>query len=324
VAGPPEDRLFHFGPVVSIELISGKMRYMGYHSINTDIEHYRNIEGRPIDFWLRDGCVYLTPYDDASDKRYSNALKRIECGDVIFAYEGKFRRGYVAAGISLERWDEILYSDNLDLYGKSGEKFFRMRVDWNAEFSCSLDEIQAAGLDRRFGTINRIVDDRLIALLCDKLESVSSVTRRERIEEDRVAEILCDKSISETEKEQLVRARIGQGRFRSAVHKIESSCRLTHISDLAMLRASHIKPWRDSSNFERLDGNNGLLLAPHVDHLFDGGWITFDKSGRLVLSSRLPEGIMRKWNLPESADTGSFNEDQMKYLSYHRDRVFKE
>lgn len=71
-----------------------------------------------------------------------------------------------------------------------------------------------------------------------------------------------------TEKEQLIKARRGQGVFRTRLESIEDSCRLTGATNTRMLVASHIKPWRDCSNVERLDGNNGLLLSPHVDKLF--------------------------------------------------------
>jgi putative restriction endonuclease len=50
------------------------------------------------------------------------------------------------------------------------------------------------------------------------------------------------------------------------------------------LVASHCKPWRDSSNEERINGENGLLLTPTIDHLFDRGFIGFEDNGTLILS----------------------------------------
>jgi hypothetical protein len=73
-----------------------------------------------------------------------------------------------------------------------------------------------------------------------------------------------------TEKEQLVLARRGQGIFRKRLERVEKRCRLTGVDNPRSLIASHIKPWRSSSDTEKLDGYNGLLLAPHVDKLFDG------------------------------------------------------
>ena len=89
------------------------------------------------------------------------------------------------------------------------------------------------------------------------------------------------------------------------------------------LRASHIKPWRVSDDFEKLDGNNGLLLAPHIDHLFDGGWISFSDNGDLLVSSRLSDELLASWQIPAVSNVGAFNESQCQYLGFHREHVFK-
>jgi predicted restriction endonuclease len=89
------------------------------------------------------------------------------------------------------------------------------------------------------------------------------------------------------------------------------------------LRASHIKPWKDSSDQEKIDGNNGLLLSPHVDHLFDRGYITFKDSGDLVVSKELNTVVLDKWSLEKVENVGLFNLKQATYLEFHRDIVFK-
>ncbi len=58
------------------------------------------------------------------------------------------------------------------------------------------------------------------------------------------------------------------------VQALEQRCRITGVDRPEHLRASHSKPWRDSDNAERLDGENGLLLTPSIDHLFDRGFIS--------------------------------------------------
>src|SRR6185503_5041613 len=91
-------------------------------------------------------------------------------------------------------------------------------------------------------------------------------------------------AIPATEREAIITARRGQGLFKQRVMLIENRCRITHVDNAAHLRASHCKPWRDSTNDERLDGENGLLLTPSIDHLFDRGFISFENSGRLIIS----------------------------------------
>ena len=66
--------------------------------------------------------------------------------------------------------------------------------------------------------------------------------------------------------------------------RIETHCRITGVDNPSYLLASHCKPWRDSSNEERLNGANGLLLTSSIDLLFDRGFIGFEDSGNLIIS----------------------------------------
>lgn len=129
--------------------------------------------------------------------------------------------------------------------------------------------------------------------------------------------------IANTQKRQLILARVGQGEFRINVQRIESKCRVTGLTDRDFLIAGHIKPWKDSSNRERLDGHNGFLLSPHVDKLFDRGWISFSDQGRLLVSKKEIYDILKTWVIDSELSVGSFTERQKEYLEYHRAKVFK-
>lgn len=126
-----------------------------------------------------------------------------------------------------------------------------------------------------------------------------------------------------TFRDQIVRARRGQGIFRSNVRQKEYACRVTHVDDEKHLRASHIKPWRDSNDRERLDGSNGLLLAPHVDHLFDGGYISFSSGQGLLVVPEVRHEILDAWGIDEGATIGEFSREQNAYLDYHRSNIFR-
>jgi hypothetical protein len=139
-------------------------------------------------------------------------------------------------------------------------------------------------------------------------------------EESDVKAILNAADLTETEKQQLVQSRRGQGKFRAAVLATEPRCRVTGVDVPELLRASHMKPWRDSDNRERLDGNNGLMLAPHVDLLFDKGLISFSDSGELLVSSKLPLTVLRRWAIDPSMTVGTFAPEQITYLRDHRTR----
>ena len=129
--------------------------------------------------------------------------------------------------------------------------------------------------------------------------------------------------IGPTQKKQLIQARRGQGIFKSNVRLNESKCRVTGVTDLRLLIASHIKPWAESSDQEKLDGCNGLLLSPHVDRLFDRGFITFSNEGTLLVSPKLDPAVMQQWGIKTENNLGSFNGKQCTYLEFHRTEKFK-
>jgi hypothetical protein len=135
-------------------------------------------------------------------------------------------------------------------------------------------------------------------------------------------EIESRKLDGDLEKIQLTKARRGQGIFKANVRLVEKSCRVTGVSNIKHLRASHIKPWSASSNTEKLDGYNGLLLSPHIDHLFDRGFISFKSSGALLISKELNPKVLEQWSI-EGHNVGEFNQLQENYLEYHRDVVFQ-
>jgi len=98
------------------------------------------------------------------------------------------------------------------------------------------------------------------------------------------AEIERNTVLPPTDRIDIIRARRGQGLFKQRVMQIEQRCRITGVTNPVHLIASHCKPWRDSDKAERLNGENGLLLTPSIDHLFDRGFIGFEDSGKLIVS----------------------------------------
>lgn len=132
--------------------------------------------------------------------------------------------------------------------------------------------------------------------------------------------LLNDTNLSETERLNLVKSRIGQGTFRQKLLKYWKVCAATGFKDTSMLVASHIKPWRASSNSERLDPFNGLLLTPNLDKAFDAGFITFESNGHIVLSPLLTEPE----KLGITADIlVKLAEPHEHFMSFHRTIVFR-
>ena len=141
---------------------------------------------------------------------------------------------------------------------------------------------------------------------------------------DDLKKILADGKIGTTEKESLINARIGQGAFRDGVlRRWDQRCAVTGSSTLKAIRASHIKPWSKSSNQERWDPHNGLPLVANLDALFDAGLISFDPSGRLIISSQLDARERMIYGLRGKSLAKTPAPKTAKYLAYHRNRVFR-
>jgi putative restriction endonuclease len=165
----------------------------------------------------------------------------------------------------------------------------------------------------------------LLSLIGTQLDLELDEVQRQSVPASRIESefksLRTNPTINETERRQLVNSRLGQGLFKNNVRLNERGCRVTGVQLLHHLRASHIKPWSVSNNEERLHGCNGLLLAPHVDHLFDRGFISFASNGSLIVSSRMEPEVMSAWSLPMKSVVESFNSDQQHFLDYHREHV---
>ena len=278
--------------------------------------------------------------DGSFNQTYEN-LTSVSSGDLIFSFAGAQIKAigvvedeHVVAtvphefGSVGEQWEKEGYlvkvnwtklnspfrpkdkiNDFLDLLPV---KYSPIKDDGNGNQGCYLASISTELSSSILGFIQQQNKD--IPSLLEELK----LETKENFEEKKII----NDNIPETEKEQLVKARRGQGTYRNRVREIEKECRITGISDLRFLIASHIKPWRDSNNQEKLDGNNGLLLSPHLDKLFDKGWISFSDNGDVLVSTEKIKAVMRSWGITAN-NVGTFNSKQRVYLKYHRNHIFK-
>jgi putative restriction endonuclease len=93
--------------------------------------------------------------------------------------------------------------------------------------------------------------------------------------------------------------------------------------DRRHLRATHIKPWCECDDGEKLDGLNGLLMSPHLAHLFERGYVSFSDAGELLVSQELNPAVLLSWKLELPLNVGAFVPRQCRYLEYHRREVFE-
>jgi hypothetical protein len=299
--------------------------------INTDAGSYKKSypkdkHGSPfLSHWLPDGYAYVTPNadDQKQYKKYDSALAKLVVGDLVFAFENDV--GIVAVGEVLEPADLHEYGGGTLLYPKITEIIKRVKVNWDCSVTLPTHHITAAGSSTRGGSapLWRVKTDKLLRLLQGLLGS-AAYARREAQENAALELILTDTSLTEKDRQALTKARVGQGVFRMRVMQIEQRCRVTGVANPSYLRASHIKPWCRCTGSEHLDGDNGLMLAHHVDYLFDSGLISFTDEGQMLSSRSLDRNVLKAWSIPQSLNVGLFSPAQSAFLAFHRSYVFEQ
>lgn len=141
--------------------------------------------------------------------------------------------------------------------------------------------------------------------------------------ESDIRAVVHDPSLSETTRNALIKARRGQGRFRQGlVNRWDAACAVTGCKQVELLRASHMKPWSVSTNDERLNPDNGLLLSANIDALFDRGLVSFDADGSMLTSDLLHKETVELLNLP-IALRGSLSTSELRFLAHHRSMWFR-
>lgn len=203
---------------------------------------------------------------------------------------------------------------NLWLRGWDGMTVYEYQ--WMIEETCDRDDPQYS----KSKHLNHDIRHGLVELVPPGNIDTQRINKEVLEVENDIKDIINNSTIKETEKAQLVNARVGHGQYRNALLKLWKGCAVTGYKESAMLIASHIKPWSCCNNQERLDQYNGFLLIPTIDRAFDQGYITFSKSGRIVVSPLLHE--------PESLGITEdmyihLHDKNEKYLIYHRENKFK-
>ncbi|MDH5163921.1 HNH endonuclease [Heyndrickxia oleronia] len=182
------------------------------------------------------------------------------------------------------------------------------------EINPSPNQTEKAAISSRLKNYGRFIplDNSQVKILLEKVNPLHTNSFLQ-FQKELESPIVLD----ETEKESVVKARIGQSIFKKALLAAEKKCRLCGVSDERFLVASHIKPWRQSNHKERLDVNNGMLLCPNHDSLFDKGYISFDDQGTILISASINEATRVFLNINRNMKI-SLNTGEQKYMQWHR------
>jgi hypothetical protein len=145
-------------------------------------------------------------------------------------------------------------------------------------------------------------------------------------EQDAVKEIESSADYDDKSKTRLIQSRVGQGKYRQGLLDDMPQCPFTKVNDERLLIASHIKPWIDSSDAEKIDPSNGLALTPTYDALFDKGFIAFEDDGSLVVSPFISPMNQKRLGITDGKNIGLdryLNKKRLSYLEYHRENIYQ-
>jgi putative restriction endonuclease len=137
-----------------------------------------------------------------------------------------------------------------------------------------------------------------------------------------VAEVKMDYGISATEREAIITSRLGQGIYRKKSIELWKTCSVTGFTKQEILIASHIKPWKLSTNVERINPYNSLLLVPHLDKLFDKGYVGFETSGKILLSEKIDIKDWERIGIHSDMSLRNVPDETKKFLDYHCEYIY--
>lgn len=215
------------------------------------------------------------------------------CGDYVTRMKFLAHDYSLDETLTKEKVDEILRQEDLK---RQGRKVYSSKK--------SLSDFRA-GLNMFLGFINSDYHKRITDSIIAEIRSIEK-----------------DNTINATEKDSIVKSRIGQGSFRKDLIEYWHGCAISHCPLTWMLIASHIKPWKDADNQERLDVYNGLLLLPNYDKLFDLGYISFNRNGRIMCSRLLDNFDKDVIGLTNDMNLVKLDMRHLPYLKYHNENCF--
>ena len=264
---------------------------------------------------------------------YAN-LTLVRAGDVIFSYASQ-KVGHIGTAtssyVSATRPPDKGYSDK---HRDWQEKGWRVPVIWEPASRpiSPKQHLEELGpyLGQEHGALRDTGDGKEAMYLSEVPLEIGEILMRllgakkklfPALEESEVELQIQQSELAATEKKALIDARIGQGRFRRDVIKLHKACPITGVANADLLIASHIKAWKsDCTNLERLDPHNGLLLAPHVDKLFDRGFISFSEGGEMLVRDRATKEVLKKWGIPQGKRLPKPSLAQRRYMDFHREK----
>ncbi len=233
---------------------------------------------------------------------------------VLFQYDGMIR----AIGVLID----LGKTPVVDEHGVEYAGYYKFDTDTLEYLDTPIDRHMLKTAYPDFNSFNQSKQTISLEYLDNILELLQNTNFVSLQDDSSIISEIENSRLEGVEKETLVKVRINQGLFRDTLLKKYSKCCLCGVCDSAFLIASHIKPWAASNSKEKLDIENGLLLCPNHDKLFDGGWISFSDDGNIIISAALEQNDKVFMNVREDMRI-VLSEKNKEYLKYHRENIYK-
>ena len=284
--------------------------------------------------WIRTASLeqydVISAFEELDTLYWKKATFGIKTGDTVYIYVGK--------PVSKIMYETICIRDNVmstDPEGQKDIKYWKKDYKPGEAYPCI--ELQLVGINESDDLcIKQLQEKELVegniqgaykeSKYPELFQYTETIFEREKVAEN--TDIIIDEiernispDIEGKERVCLIKARINQSYFRDKLLKKYGKCCLCGVSDSRFLVASHIKPWTSSASNEKVDVENGLLLWPNHDKLFDTGMITFDDNGCIIISEQVSSNDRVFMNLSDRMFISMSNK-MKKYMCYHRNNVF--
>jgi len=253
-------------------------------------------------------------------------VAKVQTGDLIFCYHDNYIRGIATARAN----SYIAERPPRPSFKEWQNKGHRVDISYNElkrpVRSDDIAELYMMRFDSRtkprlFNSTSGITQIYMAALPADAGQFLLEQAGVFVEYEDRMIDSGSSLKVSNTTRTALIEARVGQGAFRSGLlGRWGGKCALTGLQNPNLLIASHIHAWSLADNTARLDTDNGLLLAAHIDRLFDSGLISFSHNGDILISDMLKEEERHILRLDEFTKLGQLSDGNRMYLAKHRER----
>lgn len=255
----------------------------------------------------------LQQYLKETEAEYKNPEQPYRNKDLMPGYWND--RVEIVNNLSNNLWFNIVEQTHIQgtrVYVKSDGRGFDLIRELSLPFITYLSIIKLKS------TTNEIVYYfRLFVDYFGEVEHPSEVKQ----EEERIAE---EVDIPEEKKKEISYARLGQGKYRRGLLEECPFCPITLVSDDRLLIASHIKPWINSLENEKIDPKNGFMFTPTYDFLFDRGFITFTNDKKIQISPWISKMTCSRLNIAQDKRYPLLQtEGREAYLDYHRSNIFK-